>query len=636
MTTTDIPDRLPIGAVRLTGSWFNKLLDAVRRRTIIEGRGIRASATPNGVIISCTATAQTSSVSEETVKPWDMRFVDLGSNQMRLDVYLPQGIKGLTVLDFGFNGASGDHNVYECFNPYIGDGWYSVGVSSVTNLEAIMSETSDYSRTVSAFFYSQNGSSNRSIAFQGSVGTRRFSSANVPDGYVIAAQYIFGMMADGEGGGYEAVSTSRLSTFPINKVKDASAQDIKYKSGAYDYDTVYYEIELLKGRMPSGTGAIADLSDDIPLIDSSTGSAGSSTGAARADHRHPLQVDDSKPPEPIPVWNIDPSLATGGEVGSSKGYARADHVHPFPPIVANEEAQDAESEEWYLDMMPDGEGGSVTGASPSDPPVEIGSVGSSERAAPIDHSHPLNVTTDTSVPKAIIDEDLYEGTGSVEEECLGKSREYARADHTHVISGVPWLANNPDLPTGATDGVEMMPDEDSASGSFGDGTLAAPIDHRHPMNLNPLDTWMGTGGATGESGGGDVANGCIFPIGGTSAFFGVSPHYCREDHRHPLPTDGTGANGIVGAAPYETADAQSISAGATSSGYGTGYNSTWDRTVNFATGGTGAGFKISVVNKIAYNPSLGYFVAYFRTMTFDAYGLCKNVSAVKCAQISGS
>lgn len=627
MTTTDIPDRLPMGAVRLMGSWFNKLLDAVRRRTIIEGRGIRATSTPNGVIISCTSTSKSASVADDTVKPWDMRFVDVGDSKLRLDVYIPQGNKGLSFVPVEFNGSPWGY-VEIILNPYIGDGWYAVGETTTAHLEDIF----NYGWTSGVFAQAFVGGGKYAIAFEGGDGVGSFTSA-VTTGYEILNGYCIGKLVE-EDGGYGVITTSRISSFTVNQMEVPFATEIAMSSG--DASTVYAVVNGIKERMPSGGGALAELSDDIPLSDTQEGSAGSSTGAARADHQHPLQVDDSKPPEPIPVWNIDPSLATGGEVGSSTGYARADHVHPFPPIVANEDAQDEEGEEWYLDMMPDGEGGSVTGASPSDPPVEIGSVGSSERASPIDHSHPLNVTTDTSVPKEIIDDDLYSGTGSVEEECLGKSRAYARADHTHVISGVPWLANNPDLPTGATDGVEMMPDEDSASGSFGDGTLAAPIDHRHPMNLNPLDTWMGASGATGESGGGDVADGCIFPIGGTSAFFGISPHYCREDHRHPLPTDGTGANGIVGAKPYETADSQSISAGATPSGYGNGYNATWSRDANFATGGTGAGFKMSVVNKIAYNPSIGYFVAYFRTLTFDAYGLCKNVSAVKCAQISGS
>lgn len=634
MTTTDIPDRLPMGAVRLMGSWFNKLLDAVRRRTIIQGNGIRTQATPNGVIISASSSPSAGvSKADGEYEPWDIRI-----NEEYVEIYLPQNSIQITAFEKGEDNILGTK--YDTYYPTIvntqseDSGWYKVCKTSNTWITT----PSDGGHRILALIYKTQSLTTFSyrIAFGVHIGSAEISTtATIGGSWSGLYHRCIGTAEFSDREIVSAYSASKENTILINDLEiPETGWDISFS--ATDSQPVSEKIIQLQNRMPSGTGAIADLSDDIPLIDYSIGSAGSSTDAARADHQHPMQVDDSKPPEPIPVWNIDPSLATGGEVGSSTGYARADHIHPFPPIVANEEAQYAEGEEWYLDMMPDGEGGSVTGASPSDPPVEIGSVGSSERAAPIDHSHPLNVTTDTSKPKAIIDEDLYEGTGSVEEECLGKSREYARADHTHVISGVPWLANNPDLPTGATDGVEMMPDEDSASGSFGYGTLAAPIDHRHPMNLNPLDTWISGSGATGEGGGGDVADGCIFPIGGTSAFFGISPHYCREDHRHPLPTDGIGANGIVGSEPYETADSQSISAGATSSGYGAGYNATWDRNVNFATGGTGAGFQISVVNKISYNPSLGYFVAYFRTLTFDAYGLCKNVSEVKCAQISGS
>lgn len=60
-----------------------------------------------------------------------------------------------------------------------------------------------------------------------------------------------------------------------------------------------------------------------PIKDTGAGSAGTADKLSRADHSHPLNVDDS----------IIPSAdSSTGAAGSSDYYARADHVHPAPAL----------------------------------------------------------------------------------------------------------------------------------------------------------------------------------------------------------------------------------------------------------------------------------------------------------------
>lgn len=68
----------------------------------------------------------------------------------------------------------------------------------------------------------------------------------------------------------------------------------------------------------NGTNGAGSASEDTPLADSGNGVVGTKTTFARADHRHPLNVDDSVSPSVI---------GTDYSAGQSAKYSRADHKH---------------------------------------------------------------------------------------------------------------------------------------------------------------------------------------------------------------------------------------------------------------------------------------------------------------------
>lgn len=68
----------------------------------------------------------------------------------------------------------------------------------------------------------------------------------------------------------------------------------------------------------NGTNGGGSASVDKPLTDSGTGVVGTNTTFARADHRHPLNIDDSVTPSVI---------GTTSSGGQSAKYSRADHAH---------------------------------------------------------------------------------------------------------------------------------------------------------------------------------------------------------------------------------------------------------------------------------------------------------------------
>lgn len=74
----------------------------------------------------------------------------------------------------------------------------------------------------------------------------------------------------------------------------------------------------------SGSGG-PPLSDATPLVESGTGSAGVSTSASRGDHVHPAAPYVG----PYPASNIPPADTLTGAVGVSDDYAREDHSHPM-------------------------------------------------------------------------------------------------------------------------------------------------------------------------------------------------------------------------------------------------------------------------------------------------------------------
>ena len=203
---------------------------------------------------------------------------------------------------------------------------------------------------------------------------------------------------------------------------------------------------------------------------------------------------------------------------------------------------------------------------------------------------------------------------------------YAAASHTHAYSFAAGLVAIEDgsYITGITESsnasggtITTVASVHPTSGNYaGTGTsrglsnYPARSDHSHPLNLvdvlgSPITA------ATG-----------IKPVGGTGAF-GSLNYYCRLDHVHPMPTGGIGASGI-GSAPPQESVASSVSA----SRYGNGYDATWDRDLSLD---GGDGFKVSLcvgLKPVNIGGGIMSNVAFFRTFTFDKFGLVRAVSAV--------
>lgn len=154
------------------------------------------------------------------------------------------------------------------------------------------------------------------------------------------------------------------------------------------------------------------------------------------------------------------------------------------------------------------------------------------------------------------------------------------------------------------------------------------LDHTHPLNCRDLHVSSSTGDSVKDN---------IQPIdfdptkstSGYGASYGTDTFYARTDHVHPLPTGGTGATGVgsdngTHSNAFETLSPSNDPDTQVNAYYGSGnFSQTWERD---STGNTN-GFKINVVCSIG---NRGYSnVLFFRTLTFDKYGLCREVSEVK-------
>lgn len=177
--------------------------------------------------------------------------------------------------------------------------------------------------------------------------------------------------------------------------------------------------------------------------------------------------------------------------------------------------------------------------------------------------------------------------------------------------------------------INDNPLSDSSWSSLGfQGRLPFPAhaDHSHPLNLIEVHS----SGATG-----DAVKDYVKPIdfdptkseSGYGASYGTENWYARVDHVHALPTGGTGATGIGADSSYGR-DSLFTNATPTITTYGTeNFSQTWDRD----SADNENGFKINVVCAIGRVNGVrqGLPILFFRTLTFDKYGLCRNVSAVQ-------
>ncbi|KAA6386629.1 MAG: hypothetical protein EZS28_017845 [Streblomastix strix] len=100
----------------------------------------------------------------------------------------------------------------------------------------------------------------------------------------------------------------------ITSLPDSADGDFAFsaESGTvWMYDTTWYNSGYV---VPD---QISPASDAVPLVDSATGAAGTSTEYSRGDHQHPLQIS-----------TVQPSADTAtGEAGTAATYARSDHTH---------------------------------------------------------------------------------------------------------------------------------------------------------------------------------------------------------------------------------------------------------------------------------------------------------------------
>ncbi|KAA6399860.1 MAG: hypothetical protein EZS28_004615 [Streblomastix strix] len=126
---------------------------------------------------------------------------------------------------------------------------------------------------------------------------------------------------------------------------------------------------------------VTPASDAIPLVDSGTGVAGTSTEYSRGDHKHPIQVSDVLPGKDTSVGNFD----------SASSYARSDHQHPILTVNTIPVSDSAD-----------------------------GSYGTADSYTRNNHSHLINVQTNASIVPVVI------GVGNND-----TSAYYSRHDHIH-------------------------------------------------------------------------------------------------------------------------------------------------------------------------------------------------------------
>lgn len=243
-------------------------------------------------------------------------------------------------------------------------------------------------------------------------------------------------------------------------------------------------------EVAESAGGGAELSDSTPIADTATASAGVEASASRADHAHPLQVDNSNLPlvdsefgvkgvaslyarsdhqHRLNVGSTAPGgPVSGGAAGSSSVYARADHKHPpqYVPLP-------------FLEIPAN------YGPTPYSDIIN-GAWGTSSTGARYDHRHNLNV--DAGKPEDV-------GTTA----STGTANTYARRDHVHKGN------------SGAVG--DATPKVDITNGEVGTETAASREDHQHPLNVELTSSNK--------------------PLANGTAAHGTAATYVRSDHVHP-------------------------------------------------------------------------------------------------------
>lgn len=535
----DIPSRLPPFA-KIGVGWLNKLLDSIRRRTVIAGYGIKTTHTPNGVVVSLSQ--RLSSTPRRDIAPWK---VERSGGVFR--VYIPEGAFAVRIrrpmADDITTSPSESKNAIanEAVDGY--DEWYSIGEHPLLSKYIIAGVGADGSIRVGF------------LGFMSSQWITYFPVAYAPKSGKIT-QIAYGSFL------IDITIPPRYGTEMTLAPDNATS------------------ITQAIANMSGGGGLDASPSDAIPKVDEEDGDAGTNKAYSRGDHSHPLNVNDEELPEPIY------GSKTESDSGISPSYARADHVHGVE-FMANSPNSEVVAD----DLLPDG---GTNGEA---------LVGGSDKAAPIDHSHPLNVDeTGEEVGTEIVPEVSEDAEPSTD--YGGESMHYARADHTHPIFGFAKLADSAQVGIGITLLKDGDGDEEGGGNVGFDSTnpqdvfLSAPICHSHPLNVP---------GST------DTPENIVFD--GSS---GVARTYARSDHAHAFPSDGNNSTGIGGDdAPIGTSTTDDVAG----SSYGTGYDSSWTRQSDNENG-----FTIPIMVGMKYVNKVP--TVFFRNMKIDRYGMVRGISSV--------
>lgn len=643
MIFTDIPSLVSTGK-KITAAWMNKLLDAVRRRTPIQGRGIRLTTTPNGTIISLSGNnggnVSIEGQTKNELYPFKTRFVTLYDENDEpyesFEIYIPRfcfeilvsRIIDKTTVGVGQDAVGWD---YERFMPWTDSSelvvndlgsdadWYRIG-----DREDKYFGSSQRFAALYIYIFSKRGDYGEITAPNFKFHIRSIYGTGItPTGYtyqfstllagITRLPYDTGTPYPSDGIGYVG------TVYPLIRGK-MYAEWIRFPR---------YGSELMLSTNNNSItveGAIAALSNaiggtgatNIPTpysgnmaVDGGgdgTGDAGSSSSYSRGDHSHPLNVPEDGAVETTDLLIDDEE----SEDGTSPHYARADHVHSTADLI--------ETDPTFLERD-----------------YGSGGIGTNYKFAPISHFHPANFDENEAENGTRYIEIFDDSTGATGltpeqiEASVGVSENYARSDHTHWLFGVAQLGE-----TGAT----MQ--ADSVTGSGGNSEKAARLDHSHPLNV----------GGTGESG---AAN-AIHSHGETGSF-GTGAKYARQDHVHPFYKLASRVGGICGFGmnPPQTVICPPTwssnivgggSGGATlncylgaSTGMGTNlvsiYGGTgnaisqWSRDRDYSSIASEAGAYICTCEKIAYDNDNGRFIGFFRTLRFDAAGCLRSISAPK-------
>ncbi len=233
-----------------------------------------------------------------------------------------------------------------------------------------------------------------------------------------------------EGANFAAAFTTR-ARIPAN----GSSYPLAYVYVDDDVTTTYQDSiavdvagHIRDARLSYGAGGRMWEDDTSKILsDSSTFTAGTSTLAARANHRHPTNVDATLPTTIEPDGVQSTGLATT--------YAKADHKHG---VLLETVAANVKSD------------------------IVGGSLGVANLLLPADHQHNLNVANTIPQPSTT-------GTASL----AGVSNVYSRLDHVHHVDNVK---------IHAVDFSVNFTDTDSAASAF-----ISPISFPYP---NWLWMWV--------------------------------------------------------------------------------------------------------------------------------------------------